>query len=238
MTVMTAPAPTATPVRDLRTFWRVLIAVALPIGPLLVTILRGVMPYWTNDDTPTIIAKSLAHPDAMNTMAWISLFLMPPLVISMLAIGYVARRGAPVLATIGATISFLAYVNWSVAGNTDLMVHTAGQKGIDPDTINRFIDATQNNAIAGISTFGWVIGHILGMVLLGIALLRARAVPRWVAIALMVSQPMHLVSAVIVPSRLLDVTLGWGLTTVAFTAVAVVILRTRNDDWDLPPAVR
>jgi multisubunit Na+/H+ antiporter MnhB subunit len=76
------------------------------------------------------------------------------------------------------------------------------------------------------------------MVLLGIALLRARAVPRWVAIALMVSQPMHLVSAVILPSRLLDVTLGWGLTTIAFAAVAVTILRTRNDDWDLPPAIR
>src|SRR5207248_1687608 len=160
-------------------------------------ITRGIMPYWTADDTQTMIAKSLAHPAAMNTMAWLSLFLLPPLVISMLAIGYLARRGSPVLATLGATISFLAYVNWSAGGNPDLLVHTAGQRGIDPDTINRFLDATQNNAVAGLSTFGWVIGHILGMVLLGIALLRARAVPTWVAVALMVSQPMHLVAAII-----------------------------------------
>jgi hypothetical protein len=236
MSVITAPAPTT--VRDHRTLWRVLIAIALPIGPLLVTITRGIMPYWTTDDTPTMVAKSLAHLDTMTTMTWLGLFLMPPMVISMLAIGYVARRGAPMLATIGATISFVAYVNWGVAGNPDLLILAAGDRGIDQDTINRVLDATLNHPVANAAGFGWVLGHILGMVLLGIALLRARAVPRWVAIALMVSQPMHLVSAVIIPSRLLDLTLGWGLTTVAFAAVAVTILRTRNEDWDLPPAVR
>lgn len=234
MTVTTAP-PQTTAVRDLRTLWRVLIAVALPIGPLLVTILRGITPYWTNDDPATMIAKTLANPDTMNTSAWLGFFVMPPLVISMLAIGYVARRGAPVLATLGAGISFMAYVNWSAAGNPDLIVYTAGEIGIDPDTIQRVVEATQNHPTASLATFGWVLGHILGAVLLGIALLRARVAPRWVGIALMVSQPIHLVAAVIVPSRLLDVTLGWGLTTVAFAAVAVIILRTPNDDWDLAP---
>jgi hypothetical protein len=192
------------------------------------------MPYWTNDDTRTIIATSLAHPDTVTIMGWLGLFVLPPLVISMLAIGYLARRGSPVLATLGTAISFVAYVNSSVAGNTDLLVYSAGQQGFDQESIFRLVDATENNVFATISGFGWVIGHILGMVLLGIALLRARAVPRWVAVALMVSQPMHLVSAIIIPSRLLDVTLGWGLTTVAFTAVAVTILRTHNENWDLP----
>jgi Domain of unknown function (DUF4386) len=225
MSTLTAPAPTA--VRDHRAPWRWLIAVALPIGPLLVTITRGIMPYWTTDDTQTMVAKSLAHPGAMQAMAWLSLFMLPPLVIAMLALGYLARRGSPVLATIGAAISFVAYVDWGTAGNSDLMALAAGQQGFDQETITRFIDATANHPVASVASFGWVIGHILGMVLLGIALLRARAVPKWVAVALMVSQPMHLVAAVIIPSRLLDVTLGWGLTTVAFTTVAVVITRTR-----------
>jgi hypothetical protein len=241
MTATTAPAPLATAqrVRDLRTLWRVLIAIALPIGPLLVTITRWIMPYWTTDDGPTMVSKSLAHLDRLNTMAWLSLFMVPALVISLLAIGYVARRGAPVLATIGAALSFLAYVNWSATGNTDFLMLTAGQAGVDPATINKVLDATANHhPVAAISGFGWVIGHILGTVLLGIALLRAKKIPTLAGIAMIVSQPVHLVAAVIVPSRVLDVVAGWGLTTVAFAVVAVVILRTHNDDWDLPPAVK
>jgi hypothetical protein len=231
---LASPTTTRHP-RDLRTLWRVLIAIVLPIGPIMVVLTRGIMPYWTNDDTPTMVARSLADPGAMNTMAWIGLFIIPPLVASLIAIGYLARRGAPVLATLGATLSFLAYTNWSTGGNADLLVTAAGDKGIDQATIVTIVDATMNHPAAALSSFGWVIGHILGAVLLGFALLRARAVPTWAAIAMIVSQPIHLVAAVIVPSRLLDLTLGWGLTAVAFTVVAVTILRTPNDKWDLPP---
>lgn len=46
---------------------------------------------------------------------------------------------------------------------------------------------------------------------------------------------MRLVASLIVPSRWLDVLLGWGLTTVAFTAVALVVLRMADDDWARPP---
>jgi len=47
------------------------------------------------------------------------------------------------------------------------------------------------------------------------------------------------VSAVILPSRLLDVTLGWGLTAGCCAMVGVAVLRMRDDDFDLPPqAVR
>lgn len=89
-------------------------------------------------------------------------------------------------------------------------------------------------AAVGVGLF--VVGHILGPVLLGAALWRARVVPRWVAIAVAVSQPVHLVSAVILPSRLLDVVLGWWLTTVAFAAIALVVLRMRDDEWDAAPS--
>ena len=53
-------------VRDLRPFWRVALAIALPIGPLLVTVARAVMPYWTSDDPTTVVAKVAAAPDMMN----------------------------------------------------------------------------------------------------------------------------------------------------------------------------
>uniref|UniRef100_UPI001C68BA41 hypothetical protein n=1 Tax=Pseudonocardia pini TaxID=2758030 RepID=UPI001C68BA41 len=45
------------------------------------------------------------------------------------------------------------------------------------------------------------------------------AVPRWAAAALIVSQPLHVVFATVVPNPLLDA-LAWVLTAVGFVAVA------------------
>jgi hypothetical protein len=62
------------------------------------------------------------------------------------------------------------------------------------------------------------------VVLLGVALLRGRAIPGWAAWTLIVSQPLHLVFAVIIPSNPLDAA-AWTLTTIGFAAVAVTLHR-------------
>ena len=67
---------------------------------------------------------------------------------------------------------------------------------------------------------------------LGIALAKSGVVARWVGAALAVSQPIQLVSAIILPSKLLDVTLGWGLTAVGFALVSVAVLRMSDDEFD------
>lgn len=238
-TTLTATPATATNgPRDLRRFWRITIAVLLPIGPLGVTITRGILPYWTTDDNQTITARSLEHLETMAVVAWLGLVFMAPLLLGMLVLGYVARRGAPVLATTGAGLSFLAYANWGAAGNSDYLLLMLGQAGYETAEVARIIEHTYAHPIAAVSGFTWVIGHILGMILLAAALWKSRVIPRWAALALAVSQPVHLIAAVILPSRLLDVTLGWGLTTIGFAVVSVAILRTSNDDWDLPPACR
>ncbi len=241
MTATTAQAPrraAAEPPRDLRRLWRVLLAVVLPIGPLGVTVLRGIMPYWTSDDVPTMVEKSLADLGALEATSWLGLVSIPPLLASVLAIGYLARRGAPVLAALGAGITFLSFLSFSLAGNTDLLVLTLGRAGTDAATITDVVEASLNHPIAIISIVTFVIGHIVGMVLLAVALRKARVIPGWAAIALGVSQPVHLVAAVVLPSRALDVVAGWGLTTVGFAMVSVALLRTPDEEWDLPPVGR
>lgn len=222
-----APAPART--RDLRRFWRISIALMLPLGPLGVTVVRGIMPYWTSDDPSTVVAKALDHLDVMEAMAWVGLVFTAPLLLAMLVLGYVARRGAPVLATLGAVLSFLAYANWGAAGNPDYLMLVLGEAGYDAPEVVRILSLGDGHALAAVSGFGWVIGHIVGMILLAVALGKARVIPTWAATALAVSQPIHLISAIILPSRLLDVTLGWGLTTLAFVLVSVAILRMTDD---------
>jgi hypothetical protein len=224
-----------TGVRDLRTGWRVALAIALPVGPLLVTLARAVMPYWTSDDPATAMAAIAAAPETMDVLIWLGALLTPCMIVSMLTLGYVARRGAPVLATVGTVLSFGAYAMWGATGNLDYtasVLLAAGYRVDEVVTLTGHLDGTGLSIAVG--TF-WVLGHILGLVILAIALHRARVLPLWAAVVMALSQPIHLVAAVIVPSRWLDVLGGWGMTTLTCALVSAWILRTRNSDWDLPP---
>jgi hypothetical protein len=231
------PATTGTQPRDLRKLWRILFAVVLPIGPLGVTVLRGMLPYWTDQDGRTIVQNSANNLDTLNAMLWIGMFVISPLLLGMLILGYVARRGSPVLATLGAGISFVSYAGWGASPSSDFVVYLMAKEGYGVDAINAFVEALYAHPVSVITGFGWVVGHILGMVLLGIALAKSGVVARWVGAALAVSQPIHLVSAIILPSKLLDVTLGWGLTAVGFAMVSVAVLRMSDDEFDLPPGL-
>jgi hypothetical protein len=55
-------------------------------------------------------------------------------------------------------------------------------------------------------------------------------VPRAAALAVLVSQPLHFVAAVVVGSHWLDL-FAWGLNAVGFAAVAMVVLRMTDREW-------
>lgn len=221
-------------VRDPRTFWRVAVALALPVGPLLVTTARAIMPYWTDQDTATIVAGIAAHPGTMAVLNWVGLAIVPFMLITVLGLGWVARRGAPVLAAVGAISGFFAYGMWGSTGSSDYLLWVMSAHGYSLDAMVALSEQTANTPMAMVAGFFWVFTHILAMVVAAIALHRARVLPFWAAAALAMSQPVHLVSAVIVPSRWLDVFGGWGLTTLICGYVSLRVLRMRNGDWDLP----
>jgi hypothetical protein len=223
-------------VRDLRPLWRVALAIALPVGPLLVTLARAVLPYWTNDDPATMVAKIGAATDTMSLLMWLGAFLTPCMIISMLTLGYVARRGAPVLATIGTVLSFGAYALWGATGNLDYTATVLLSAGYSVEEVVTLAGHLESTVLSMVLGFFWVLGHILGLVILAIALHRAQVLALWAATLMALSQPVHLVSAVILPSRWLDVFGGWGITTLTCALVSVWILRTRDTEWDLPPA--
>ena len=79
------------------------------------------------------------------------------------------------------------------------------------------------HATSAIAAGLFVLGHVVGTVLLGVALWRSRAVPRWAALATIVSQPLHFVAAVVLGSPSLDL-VAWGLNAAGFTAAAVAAL--------------
>lgn len=240
-TTTTTPGGTAGPVappRDLRRRWRRLAALCLVVGPLGVTAIRAVMPYWTSDEHSVLVAGIAQDPGRAAAMNWIGVLVTPFLLLSALAMGYVARRRAPAIATWGAAVLFGAYALGSSVGAPDMLVDAMARAGEDPATIAATSQLLMDHPpmLAGALTF--VVGHLVGMVLVGIAVVRAGVVAWWVGAMIALAQPVHVVSAVILPSRLLDVTLGWGLTTLGYALVALAVLRTSDDDWDLPPLSR
>ncbi|MEV4622594.1 hypothetical protein AB0J74_28270 [Asanoa sp. NPDC049573] len=77
----------------------------------------------------------------------------------------------------------------------------------------------------------FVLGHLLGMLVLGIGLWRSRAVPAWVGILFGASPFLHAVAMGVGPA--VDA-IAYGLLAVATIACAVTLARTPDAEWDLP----
>jgi hypothetical protein len=232
----TAVAPPAVRVagrRDTRTLRRVTAAVLLPLGPLSVAALRGLLPYFSADDGTQTIRQTAAHLGRQDAVLWLSVLAAVALIPSALAAGRLAQRRAPVLSLLGVGLLVPAFAALFLFAG-DPTVRALAGSGLDPHVAGRILDAQDDLAPVSVAALLFVAGHIIGMVLLGAALARARAVPAWAAVAVIVSQPLHLVAFVVLGNQPLDAA-AWGLTAVGFGAAALRVLRTPNDAWDLPP---
>jgi hypothetical protein len=161
---------------------------------------------------------------------------MIALVPSALGAARLAQRRAPVLALLAVCLLVPSFI-LLFFGSGDPMLRVLAASGLDTATAARLYDATAGLGPMALSLFGFVAGHIVGTVLLGFALWRASAVPSWAAIAVILSQPLHFVAFVIVGSQPLDVG-AWGLMTLGLGVAALRVLRTPNDEWDLPAVAR
>jgi hypothetical protein len=222
--------------RDLRPLWRTVLAVLLPLGPLFVAVAFALRPFSLADEPLVIVEKTLAAPQT-DLLLWLGFLAPGLLLLATVTAGHLARRGAPVLATVATTINALAFGLMSGAvASSDLVTVAGGRAGVDPATIVTITDAIESSPVTGTALGIWVPGHILGMVLLSVALRRARVLPLWAAVVLGISQPIHFLAFVVLGNQYVDAVAGWGFTAVGFAAVAVALLRTRDDAWDLPPA--
>lgn len=187
------------------------------VGPLTIAALRGLLPYDTVDDTTTIASTITAHPAAESGVLWLSYLALLTLPLAVLIVSRVAMRVRPQLGTIAAVVAWVAFASLAFLVTPDLAAQAGADAGLPPATTAAVLTAIESNPVASTALVIYVVGHILGAVLLGLALWRA--IPRWAAAALIVSQPMHFVVTVIVPNHLLDA-LAWVLTTIGFAAAA------------------
>ena len=200
----------------------VALALLAPIGPLAVALLRYVLPYETVDGAGDIVREGYADPDAMSLVLWLSLVAALTIVPGAIAVGRLVRAAAPRLTTVALILTVPGYLMLPMLVALDHPVWMAAESGASQGTATALLEAAHPST--AIATVIFVVGHVLGTVLLGVAMLRSRRVPAWAAIVTIVSQPLHVVAAVIAPNHTLD-GIAWGLNALGFAMAAVAIVR-------------
>lgn len=186
------------------------------------------MPYDTTDSGTEIVRGVAAHEGRANAIVWLGLVAMLTLVPAVLWVGRVVGRTAPKLTAAAMLLPVPAYLMLALLVASDGIALYGVQHDLPTRTVADMYTAVHPIMLVGAVFF--VLGHVLGTVLLGLAMLRGRAVPRWAAIATLIAQPLHFVAAIIVANHPLDF-VAWSLNAVGFAAVSLVILRTADDDW-------
>jgi hypothetical protein len=229
-TQVTATTKAVRAPRDVRGFWRVLLAVVAPVPMLFMGLYYLISPIDGDSSFATTLAAVTADPGRFELMQWLQVpfFLLIP---AMFAAAWVARRGAPRLATAGGLLAVGGmsagfFLLSGVVGPEYLVVHD----GLDAGAMEKFGDAMEKQPTELLGGLLFILAVTFGLLLLGIALWRSRVAPAWMGIALAFGGFTH----PFMPGHLAA---GAGLIVAAigFAGASVALLRTPNDAFDLPP---
>jgi hypothetical protein len=205
------------------------LALVAPLAPLAVGLGDILVPQ--PDESGALLDEVGANPGLASAAGAVALVAVLFFVPGVLAAGLAALRGAPRLASAGLLIAVpgwsAAFVFPDLVGLANAMTST----GIDRSSAVRVLDHLGSFASPSlaVAVMLFVVGHIVGTVLLGLALWRSRAVPRAIAGALTVSQPLHFVAFVILGNDVLD-GLAYLLTALGFGAAGWAVHRAARQD--------
>lgn len=200
----------------------IVLAVLMPLGPACVAALRALMPTFSTEgatDTATAIANAPGRQSAVVWLGYLALLMLVP---GVLAVAGMTRLAAPRLTWWAVALLVPAYLSLGGLVAQDATLWSGHDAGLTVQSVGGLYDATHPALI--VATVVFVVGHVAGTVLLGLALLRSRRVPAAFAWALTVSQPLHFVAFVVLGVQQLDV-FAWGLTTAGMGAAAWALLR-------------
>jgi hypothetical protein len=198
------------------------LAVLMPLGPACVAVLRGVMPTFSSENGIGVAQAVAAAPSRQSAVVWLGYAAVLMLVPGVLATAQLTRRAAPLLTWWAMALLVPAYLMLGGIVGGDALAWSAHDAGLNLSSAGQLYDH-QHPAVV-VATVIFVIGHVVGTVLLGLALLRSRRVPAAFGWALTISQPLHFVAFVILGVQPLDV-VAWCLTILGMGAAAVSLVR-------------
>jgi hypothetical protein len=167
------------------------------------------------------LAAAAAHPDLLHNVVlfgMIGALLMIPA-----ALGAARIAGAGRLSFIGGTLVAAGYVCYLAVLMSDLTTLAMVRVGGPMADFARVLDTRQEFAAGTWVFLLFVLGNIVGTFLLGLALWRSRAVPRWAAAAIMAWPLLH-ITGLVAGTEWIEVA-GAIVQGAGFAAVGVQLLR-------------
>jgi hypothetical protein len=209
---------------------RALLAAALLAAPLVMASWFALCPEYGNPGCPdtsnplgNLVAYRAAGPILLQTFLWLNVLVPYLFPLGYLALGLPAMRGAPWLATLGIISGWVGSAPWGLVTDRSFLLSTLATMGNDPFSVALLTRLNQHPAFLVMAT-GWFFGHMLGYILLGLALARARAVPRWAGYLIVVAAPVMGPIAYGTGIGLIQV-LGFVLVFIGSVPAALAVLR-------------
>lgn len=194
----------------------------LPVGPAAIAVLRLVLPYYTSPDTSDVVRVSSEHPGRESAVIWLATIGVLTLVPGILAVARLCRDAAPKLTAWALALAVPGYLAMGLMLGYDHLVWSATHADLSNADAAAVIDAAHPALEVSMAVF--VLGHVVGTVLLGLALLRSGRVPAWVGWGIAVSQPLHFVATVFLGSPQVDF-VAWTVTAVGMAIAGRELLK-------------
>ncbi|MCF6427544.1 hypothetical protein [Amycolatopsis tucumanensis] len=201
---------------------RYLMGVAAVLAPLLIAAGLALDLDITGTSNTAIAQRIAADLDGYPTQAWlgaVSALLWAPAV---LTAGRVARRNSPRLGLAGTVLAFGTAIPSAL--DTEALAYVALKSGVPVPTAVTMMD-TADDIPSGILGFVFFAG-LLGLILLGAAIVRGHAAPPWAGVALVVA-------AVAIPVSWFSgsgvaALIAWLVLTAGFAGCALALITGRE----------
>ena len=217
--------------QDTRASWRTLLAVVVPL-PWLAKGVQYMIDAPHFERGADLIAYDQTH-HAYQYLQWLDALFVVLVVPSVITMAFVARRGAPRLATAAAILmggGFLLVLPLNNGGVGDWLGWAAARKGLDPATTGVLLDSLVDPR-QSIGSAGFAVAILFGSIVTGLALWKSRAVPAWAALCVALGGATHMFL------QFNHVVHGAGLVVLAAGCVRIslTLVRMTDDDFDLRP---
>lgn len=166
----------------LRAFYRACLAACIVLAPLVLFLgfafdpTGGVPP----GGRATVAAFQAVSPLRVQLFLWFNAVTPYFFPLSYIGLGLLALRRSPVLATAGMALGLLGSLPFGLFVEAEAIIAHIAQLG-DSAAFEALIRDVSSEGVIVFLQISWVVGHLLGYLLLGIALIRARAIPLWAA---------------------------------------------------------
>lgn len=216
---------------DARNFGRTATGLLLIVGPLLLTIAAFVSPNTDHKNKVHELNAIAAHKGSY--LAGGLIWLAASILLLLAAVGLIKMFRGPRGVTLGQVSGLLLIlgsmvgVAWYALGA--LEYEMVNHQGLDRQALATFLHKSDQTGTLVPLFLLFVIGVVLGLVLLGVASLRTRVIPVWASVVLIVSGPLTFFSNGRVASGVAGL-----VTLVGLGVLGARALRMSDEEWDAP----